>query len=503
MHLPGPDQRHAWLPSPRLLERAVLAVAALLLLVHLLIRLGLIPTWTIDIGGVEGSVVLGVQRMLGGAALYNDPTRPPFDIVQYMPGYFAVVYGCAKLLGLGPLDVHAIFMLGRVLSLLFNFATVALVVSMATRSGVKPWLRYFIGGMVFCTFTWHLYGRPDSLSLMLVAAALRALQAYIANGHRLRRLLEAAVLAALAVVVKQSAVVVAGVVGLHLLLERRWRDLFIAVGVCGGTVGLVLLWMGPHYGADVLRSNLVDGLRNGTGLLMFRNIFLDVDYRNYIVYHVLGAWVVWGMLRGKAEWERAVARGAVLTIVFALVTGLKDGASFNYLLENFLLIYLAIGIFLSRPSPSPVRPALIGAFALYGLNLMLERDLQELGHLWTQRHSFTAADFDEARALAAELTNEGITGNGAYVFSMDRDPVEHFLVMGAVLRQKDIVHRRDGSWLFDYHRFVEDMDDGDVRYVVSRRPLARIAYLGRTFSHFGPAEMRHGYYVYPTTAGHR
>src|SRR5690348_10182121 len=65
---------------------------------------------TLDLGGLERNVAVGIARLLRGESLYTNPEQPPFAIIQYGPVYYVIVAGICRVLGIGAERVEAIFL---------------------------------------------------------------------------------------------------------------------------------------------------------------------------------------------------------------------------------------------------------------------------------------------------------------------------------------------------------------------------------------------------------
>ncbi|MCC6542833.1 MAG: hypothetical protein IT225_11495, partial [Flavobacteriales bacterium] len=80
-----------------------------------------------ELGGVEHNVIHGIQKVMLGQTLYEDPERPPFDVIQYTPGYYVLCASIGKVIGLEGDDARSIFLLSRTVSLLLWVLTGTLV----------------------------------------------------------------------------------------------------------------------------------------------------------------------------------------------------------------------------------------------------------------------------------------------------------------------------------------------------------------------------------------
>lgn len=458
--------------------------------------------YTIDLGGIESNVIHGIQKLLMGLPLYEDPERPTFDVVQYTPLYHYLVAGLGHLFGVDPAQPQQVFVLSRLVSLGCNLASVGVVFGTIRRLGVARWLALFWSLLLFATLTRHFYSRPDSLYLLLFAASLalflRALALPEERAQR-RALLWATGVACLSVLAKQSGVLPLGIIGLYLLWQRRWKDLFAQAAFAAVLLMLALGALCLHYGGHVLYQNIVTGLKNGFSLEIFRTVFGTRRYLTIVGFHVLGGVLAWRMMRGTDPVRKALGLAIPITFLFALVTGLKSGSRLNYFLENFLVVFVALPLVFTMRKERLSRYGQVAllAYAFLHFTMGVLRLRAVVNGIETKEHG--SERYAQAAGIADHLRNDRHLAPGQYVLVHERDFLEHFLVGHGVLDQKDIIFYSPPG-LYDRSRFFAAMDDGQVRFVVSRQPLTSIRFLGRTFDAFAPVDTLFGHVLYEHTA---
>lgn len=479
-------------------RRAATALALALFAALLYWSFRAVGLYTIDLGGIEGNVVHGIQKLLMGLPLYEDPERPTFDVVQYTPLYYYLVAGLGHLFGVDPAQPQEVFMLSRLVSLGCNLASVGVVFGTIRRLGAARWLALFWSLLLFATLTRHFYSRPDSLYLLLFATSLALfLRALALPGERAQRraLLWATGVACLSVLTKQSGVLPLGIIGLHLLWQRRWKDLLAQTALAAVVLTLALGALCLHYGGHVLYQNIVTGLKNGFSLEIFRTVFGTRRYLTIVGFHVLGGMLAWRMMRGADPVRKALGLAIPITFLFALVTGLKSGSRLNYFLENFLVVFVALPLAFTIPKERLSRYGQVAllAYAFLHFTMGVLRLRAVVNGIEAKEQG--RERYAQAAAFAAHLRHDKHLRPGEYVFINGRDFLEHFLVGHDVLGQKDIVtYSRER--IYDYRAFFIAMDDGAVRFVVSRAPVSHLHYLGRTFTGFVPVEVSLGYHLY-------
>lgn len=256
----------------------------------------------------EALIYEHAARILRGEALYQSLDRPPFTVVYYTPLYYWLVAGLQAAVGPG-------FVPGRVLTLVAGLVAASLVGYIVGRRTRRAWAGVF-AALLFLSLglPWvfpqaDLYYRGDiaktahanllaDLSpaypnlalykedLLGVALSLGAVAALVGGATR-RRVLLAGVLAALAVLTKQTFLpaALAGFTWLW-VVDRRQAAFFggVALSVVLGTGAALELTTGAFLanavfanvnpmGLDVLASNLPLLARFQGGLIAIAGVY--------------------------------------------------------------------------------------------------------------------------------------------------------------------------------------------------------------------------------------
>jgi len=438
-----------------------------------------------ELGGVEHNVIHGIQKVMLGQTLYEDPERPPFDVIQYTPGYYVLCASIGKVIGLEGDDARSIFLLSRTVSLLLWVLTGTLVHAACRVGGAAQWSSVLAAGFSMCTTWEQSFSRMDALVLALAAATVVTYLRWSVY-DRSRDLVWTALLGVAAILSKQSGVVIAAAPALHLLVSGQWKALRIMIPVQLAALGIGLgttLFLGTP---EAFYQNTVLGLRNGFSWMMYADLFAPATYKYFIGWHVMAALVVIHGWRTDHAPVRFLAVAIPLSLGFAMITGLKYGSRLNYLHESLMLTFIGVAILLPRMVEGPLRNGLAWSFALYGCVFAAfrtnsvaawyrvgEPDQIHLEHL--------RADQVVREVLVKDL---GLRPEEK-VFITYREYLEHFLVGQSLMTQKDIVqYSRDR--LFDHTAFHRAMRDGTVRYVITDGPSGPVTYLDSTYTDWVP-----------------
>ena len=267
--------------------RAWVSITAVLILVfHLGLRVDMVSQYRTELGGVEHNVIHGIQKLLLGLPLYQDPEQLPFDVIQYTPAYYLLCAGIGKVLGIEGGDARSVFMLSRTLALVLTMLAAVIAYRVCRIASAPLWSSFLAAALVFCTYTEHFYSRPDALhSLSSLATVLFFVRWLRAPADRL--LILAALFAVLAFFAKQSGGLVMVLPVVYLACFSEWHGLRLygtAVAVLlGCALGITLLLVPPV----VLWQNTVQGLANGFSWQMWQELFDPPTYKYYIGWHAL------------------------------------------------------------------------------------------------------------------------------------------------------------------------------------------------------------------------
>ncbi|MBX2973748.1 MAG: hypothetical protein KF797_11630 [Flavobacteriales bacterium] len=437
-----------------------------------------------ELGGVEHNVVHGIQKVMLGHTLYEDPEQPPFDVIQYTPAYYVLCAGIGKLMGLHGDDARAIFLLSRSVALALWLLTGLLVYRACRMAGAVSWSAALAAGITLCTAWEQSFSRMDALAEATTAGVVLLFIRWLVSGEQ-RALILASVVAVLGVFAKQSGVVMVAAPVLYLLLARQWKPLRIVLitmsiaSVAG--FGATLLLGTPL----AIYQNTVLGLRNGFSWMMYTELFNPPTYKYFIGWHILAAIVVLRGLRSPHAPLRFLALAIPLSLGFALITGLKYGSRLNYLHESLMLTFMGIAILL--PQTKPAWRNMIGwSLALYGLLFASFRTNSVMAwHRVGDPDAIHAKHLDDDIAVRDALVHDLGLKPDEYVFITYREYLEHFFVGQSLLTQKDIVqYSRDR--LFDYTDFHRAMTDGTVRFVITDGATGPITYMDSTYAGWEP-----------------
>ncbi|MFN5829493.1 MAG: hypothetical protein ACK46R_01955 [Bacteroidota bacterium] len=453
-------------------------------LLFFLLRIFLIGSYDADIGGVENNVAYSISKMLCGDALYENPESGSFDITQYTPLYYYVATGISQLFHLNPLnDLHAIYAVGRSLSLCFNLLSLLVLFLMLNRQFK---INKQLAIIATCTYFIHLTrihfaARPDALFALLFLLMLACFVFFFQqHKHKNIYLIGGILIAVLSVFVKQTGIQYLVIIPAYFILTKEFKIFLIATLslAIGLVVGLFLF--DQMYPGNFL-LNTFKGINNGVSIARVYDVFSHF-FLKYQVIMVLGMLLSVRYFFGSDDKVfKFLSFMNVGIFSFAVVTSVKEGSWINYYNEfialSIILIALEVkalidhGIFQDR-----LASFVSYAAALYLIVLLPNVMLQKIFHEHFNHLKNTSAIFAQRQQTAKWLSNH--LKKDTYFISFD-DQINAMLPTHAMVPNKDIVPTQSK---FNYKQVTEHYYSGLIKYIIKPRTSAISEFMGADFT---------------------
>lgn len=450
---------------------------AFLFVLTVFLRLVLIDTYKADYGGSDQNVIYGIQRILLSEPLYQDPSQPAYAIIQYTPLHYYLAAGTARLFHIDGRNVEGVFAVSRTLNLLFNLLTILIVAGMIrtwSSARDKIWT-YALPAIIILTT--HYYVRIDSLEILFFTAAMATYLRYLQRGGT-GLVWRAALLCGACVMSKQNGVLSIGIIGFSLLFQQRKLFLAIGFGVLSILAAGVIAWLcnGNHWLAFYQNPYL--GLKNGMDFSWLYTIFISQFYYDLILCYFVSAVLAFYAFRAtKDKAYQFIATGAVLSFLFALVSGLKIGSSNNYFTEMLLFVLVGLPLFLE----SDYSDRTLFRLGRKRVSLRLFAGIAFFVLITSKTMGFFTSIYIEKRLVSDKAEYEREAGlyryfketlqlkQGEHVYFTNRAWLDNFFIGYSLFPCKDVIYQTYVSSpnTFDYSGFIQGMNTGLVKYVVT------------------------------------
>ena len=399
--------------------------------------------------------------------------------MQYTPLWYYTIAGIAKAISYDNyqhgLDVQGLYVLCRVAALICNLLTGFVCVLIIRRWGYN-WLRSVVYAMPsLMVLTAHYYTRGDSMHLLLFVTALYA---YIVYGEKQKMVyvLSAALLSAACIMTKQSGLLVAGIISIRFLVDRRYATALVYLAcVALFSWGMARLFNGGDWFA--FYQNIVLGLKNGIDVRFLYTIFFSKYFLDMMLCYFLGGVMIY-MASKKVtnKTYQTLLLGIACSWVFAVVTGLKIGSSNNYFTEFLVLLLMAAPYIMYNRQGEKVIYTYLGykvticriAYFTFFV-LITSKTAGMVTAVFAESFKNNRQEYANDEALYAYFRDVLHIKQGEHVFFTERRYLDNIFVNYSIMPTKDVmtqVYAADKS-TFNYAEVIKNMNFGTIRYIVT------------------------------------
>ncbi len=460
-------------------KRAIPLLIILCLVIVGVCRLAIVDFYNSSFNGADSYVVYGVQRLLRGEPLYQNPEAPPYAIIQYSPLFYFLAAGCCKIFAIAATEVQSVFRVCRGLNLLENIGTLLFVWLIIRNTSPLKKNRWIYATPALLALTYHYYTRTDSLALMFFAAFMAALTLHAGKGSR-RALLGAAIALVLCIFSKQSGVLCVLIAGWYLFFERRnLRETGLFSLAAIATTGVVYaLFIAPE--ASVFYENAYNGLKNGYSLDFLKEAFIGQRYRDFVPLYLLAFMMLRWLPASKENHQpyRILVIGAALSWAFAIITGFKIGSAANYFTEFIVLVCAAIPGFQSllagKTFPLAGKPFRYAGFAgLAFAILVISKTTGALSATFIERYLENRPEaYQQQLRFSNWLLASGLLQPGDQVALPKHDFMDNLLPQHAALATSDVIYQvyTGAPGTYSYAA-LEDESGNPIKWVAAPIPM--------------------------------
>lgn len=446
-------------------------------LTSLVTRVVLLFFYNSNFGGVDQNVIYGIQRLLLSEPLYQDTESGLYAIMQYTPLYYYVVYGISRLFGIGAYEVQSIYILTRSIALVFSLATVGMAVLTIKIYYPQKHLLWLLGFGAMIIPTSHYFLRGDSLHFFLFASSVYFFILYTYH-HKWLFFFLSSFLAALAILTKQSGILLPFIIGFYLLfIEKKIIKSFV-FGVFCVLIGWFLLHFLIHGEYLLFYKNAYLGLKNGFSISFWIDMFSSQFYLDIFPHYILGMLMVYLFLfKNIAKEHKFNAYAILLSLLFAMLTGLKIGSSSNYFTEFMYMILISVPLLIrynyiyysfENPKIQRINIYNITLFALYVF--YLSRGVALFSSVFIERWMKSYHnEYLTHQKIYWYLKNEKKIKNEEYLFCTFRGFTDNFFIKNQLLATKDVISQvyLANPNTFNYQLIIEKQNKGLFKYIIT------------------------------------
>ena len=453
----------------------------ILFILTLFLRIIIIPWYDNNFGGIEPNVIYGIQRILLGQPLYQDPSSGSYGIIQYTPLYYYFVAHIARIISPTAyqhgLDVHGLYTLSRILALAFNLLTVGVCALMIRAWRFSWWQSFTFAFPVLICLTVHYYTRVDSMHLFLFSSALYCC-ILVSKTPKFFYIILSALFSALCIMTKQSGALCAGIIGFSLLFIERRFLMFLVYSVTTCLLTAANGYLSSQGNWHVLYQNVVLGLKNGVDATFLCSMFFSRYFLDMVPCYIAGGILIYLAFKKITDKQfRILVAGAGLSWIFAAVTGLKIGSTNNYFTEFLLCFFVALphllcseerGAIFVRMKRYKITNQHVAIVAL--LIIITSKTVGLLSAAFVER-SFKndVNEYAKEEKLREYFVRELHLKKGEHIFFTERRFLDNLFIEYSIMPLKDLVTQvyTTDTTTFNYTGFAAGMNSGLVKYIVT------------------------------------
>ncbi|MDX2359900.1 MAG: hypothetical protein QNK23_03770 [Crocinitomicaceae bacterium] len=346
---------------------------ALIFLSYLITRIILAFSYAPDICVGEDNNIWNIQKMLLGEALYTNPSSSPFEVFQYSPLSQYPIYWIAAILDLTPgKDVHAFFIIGRLLVLLYNLITYYIVYSIFTKLFKADKLLSFTVSFVALLLLTRagFVIRPDALFHLTLVYSIYFMLKYIMLEKKWINLLITAFLIATSIMVKQNGIQLILIISAFLLVYDRFKIFLQFTLYFGIFIGIYFAFFYSIYG-ELFFTNTIGGISNPINFAYGFTVW-DIFFNHYFFLIIVTLYIsLTSLAVSKYQEYKFLSSLALGTLVFAIMTSLKEGSGISYYSDFLTIAVILTYAYISVHKISIVQSKSIYTFVLIGVLLFV------------------------------------------------------------------------------------------------------------------------------------
>lgn len=315
----------------------------------LAMRIALIFSYAPDISVGEDNNVWNVQKVLLGKPLYTNAEEAPFEVFQYTPLSQYPVIWTAKIMNLKPgVDVRELFAIGRIFSLLYVLLCAGLIFySLKKWFNVPGVLACFASLLTFTGLTQLSFTlRPDALLCLTFISSILFFLKFLKDKKK-SGLIIASLFAVLAIFTKQNGIqlpiLFIAFAFVFTDLKTTIKVMFWFLAFCTAFFLLFYALYGQQFLIAAIGGvdNPVDFIR---GYQVWDHFFFM--YMPFVIGFVFISLVF--LQKGKSDSSKFLSVALIGTLLFALVSMMKEGSWINYFSEFFIIGNIATAIYLDE-----------------------------------------------------------------------------------------------------------------------------------------------------------
>lgn len=314
----------------------------------------------------ESNNVWKAISVANGSKFYNDPEKLPLEVFQYTPIFEFPMVIIAKLFNKSSAEYLAnVTHFGRLFILLLNILLSFIIYRLCTKILEMDSHKSALCALSSIMLLTHpiFTIRPDSSLLLLIFITVyyylqqikKTTYKFTATTYLILSLL-----ISLCFFAKQDGLMISAVIGIDLLLNKRYKQLVLLIIITLVTLSVVLTISHFVFGEFFFKSVIL-GLNNTSSITQVIIVF-EKAWSYYGLILTLGLFTAFYLLYKKNN-SKTIPIGIIIYLFIALLTSSKSGSWINYYTPSVLLSTVGIFYIINKYNSS-LRNIVLGSILL-------------------------------------------------------------------------------------------------------------------------------------------
>ena len=346
-------------------------ILVLWLLIIITYRLFICFSYNFELCNGEVNNIWKILNVSNGSLFYNDPEKIPLDIFQYTPLSQLPIILCNIFFSKNNIDyVYFSSVSGRTYELIINILTSLLFVKILTKHfHFNKTFSFLISLLILSNLPQTNYSiRPDSTLLFFIVLTV---EFYLSCNSKftIKKLLIISILFCLCFLSKQDGIVICVPIGIHLLINKQFKELLILIffSIISLIVSLTICHL---YFGDYFLISIFKGINNPSSL---EQSFLVLKRSFSFYFHVLLIglpFCIYKIFKNKNSSKNFMIILSLFYFVFAFFSSMKNGSWINYYTLSIVFLILTTFVNLESNKKSLIFGLLFVGTILFNLNII-------------------------------------------------------------------------------------------------------------------------------------
>ncbi len=439
------------------------------LIIILIYRIIICFSYKTELSNGESNNIWKAINISVGKPIYNNPEKLPLEIFQYTPLSIIPLSGIACLFDENSTYyVHYITICGRLIQLLFNIIMLYFIYKLCHQFiRIDKQISYFISIISLTLLTHPAFAiRPDSMLILFIIITIYTFTFFLNSDNKIIPVI-IGIFITFCFFIKQDGIFISIPLGLFLIIERKWRKMFILSGYSLIIFSITIITSQIIFG-NFLMPNIIKGLNNPISYKQLISVF-DRAYSFYAIHIVIGLTLTIFYLTKKYSKLKLISILSLFYFILAITTSIKLGSWVNYytpfiLFSTILIIYFLKNIKINNSNKILPLNAIVSISMFSMLSLLFTfKQIYTYTSPYISNYNFYKRQYLKSEGVCEQLKTQYKIKRSDSILTIS--PLDKmFLASNSILVNIEYYHLSD----FNYTNFKNKRNKG-ISYILLRK----------------------------------